>query len=477
MKNSSGSFGTRWEVPARRAYQEQVAARLRGLEQIVGDDRAPDQALLVIETVGDGLRMGEPLPRTVATWLKTLTVPSLAATLEEARAIIEGTDPALADSWPEPFHDPGPDSSHQHEAPDPALQWTVVQRDRAESLRVGLLRVCARKGLAPMDVPGFSEFLDAVEELDALLKQRLDREAAESLLGDRRWLLENDDWTRRLEEPRQAPEQAKQTKEAEGKAAAGAAAAEAIERGWQVASVPCSLWPPEEAVTAYAVHGKLAPWVEGMARDNAAFRQQLLDTLDALIALDAKVALRPRLFLEWEPSKASLLHKQPKLPELKIPLRVLPEVQLAAADRERGRELGGILPSALGPALAAFPGGATLRASWGVRPAGQGAGESENRGRELLLVVHPLGRLYPVKADATLYGYPDRVELRVVAEQGTLARVEFGSGSASGPGPNGVWVVTATREAVGDSVRLCVADTRGEKFEVLLKLEAVGSDR
>jgi hypothetical protein len=251
---------------------------------------AVDPALLAtpLARIGDALRLGLKVPAPVMQWALGLKLGDLAGALGAVRGEVR--------TWSLP--EPGAVVED-----DPTLAFAVRRRDEAESVQIGVLRLCLPKGIVPGALEGFAALRAALADFDARLHVVVSRSRVEELLGARAALLGARSWTAGLrEEPAEA--------------AAGEGRLE-----WNEAML--SAPPSDEVVTRYVSDGALARYVEGFAAKSRAFAEELAAVIDGLLEQRESVGLAAR---RWRKHAAGF-------PVVSDPasLPVRPALRLAAA--------------------------------------------------------------------------------------------------------------------------------------------------
>lgn len=230
-----------------------VRAHLEALEAAELDD-AGAFALFALAAAGDAIRIGVALPPRLSRWLGGLSRQKLTAL---CALVVEELDQTLV---------PGAD--------DPLFEPAVAARDRAESVRLGALRVCVGQRWIPYDIDGYRQLREACGRFDAALFAQANHEAIALALGDRTWLDDGPRWYDAAPTPAEEP-------------ALDESAAPAV---------PLSA-PPIAIVAAYLTEGHHHRWVENVAQHDEDFALKLEATIEAGFALDEPISLAARSWL------------------------------------------------------------------------------------------------------------------------------------------------------------------------------------
>lgn len=316
-----------WEFSAVLALHEVTEAALGALAQpgaLVPFDIV--RASIALEQIGNALRLSLAVPAALARWLDELTGAQLTAVVAPVRAELDGL-PAVAAA-----------RRAEH-----LLEEIACARDRAESVKLGVTRACVARGMAPIGVAGFDEFLAAIDVVDRDLAA-VDRTALARALGDRRWLSLATDWTT-------------------GRPATDGREGIAMPVPACPDNLPTSLAPPSAAVLAYAQRGQLSRWVEGAAARSVAFGDGLAAAIDDLIDASEPIALIAR---RWRMARSNVGELAPIEQLVRLAVRPRATVHAAgetAADAAAPVEvlLGQLCPIAAEGRLLAYPDAVELR--------------------------------------------------------------------------------------------------------------------
>lgn len=244
-----------WSDPAReliRAETQAALAAIAGADLEAGAGLEAWRMAQIIEWIGDGVRLGVPVPVALRRWLEKRPAAELHAVIEVAHQAA-GELPAFTSP-------PEPDDGY-------LVEEATRGRDRAESLKVGILRACVARGVAPVTLAGFGAWCERLREAERSFAV-VGREVVLATLGSRRWMLEHDDWTATLASRGLDPDEA-------------SAPGELAPTDDEAAAVGAVL-PPPSAVVAYVTRGVLARWIEKVADADAEFATLLEDAIDDL---------------------------------------------------------------------------------------------------------------------------------------------------------------------------------------------------
>jgi hypothetical protein len=265
-------------IPMTEAALDALAEGLREGEH--------DESLVdaVVERVGDGLRAEVPLPQAVRAWFKRCALIDLGGVLRRTAERLNST--AL------------PASTEDFDT----LARCVGERDRAESVLVGVRFACARAGHPLEKVRGLEEVFGHVATIDAHLRERFTRDRVEDALGMRLALLDEQGWTSPLRER------------------VGDAEADAAEPRWKwPASVHAIPRPADATVARYVERGEHAKIVEACAAEDAGFADTLAETIDAFRFTKQPISFLARL---WEQQRASARRQPAREAPVVVPLRL-----------------------------------------------------------------------------------------------------------------------------------------------------------
>lgn len=242
------------------AFVLMTQAALESLSEGLQDGvRETDRIDMLLERAGDGVRAGLALPASVRRWVEHLALGELGGSLERA---VERLG-----ALPLP-RDPGDLD---------ALIPCVRERDRVESIVVGIQRACFGSSRFVADVPGAEAALVLLEQVDAALGERVGRSTVERALELRIALLGEDGWTARLPLSEDIVDDASFRVE------------------WPTGSVVVR--PSESHVAAYVDMGRHASSVEAFAAYEPGFAEVLEKTIDAFRTTGQQVSLVAR---RWE---------------------------------------------------------------------------------------------------------------------------------------------------------------------------------
>lgn len=265
-------------------------AALRGIGDSLGPGPVPAHLLPTpLARIGDALRLGIEIPRSIRQWSDGLSRPELQGALA---ALIDETT-----TWT------FPEGESADRTDDPSLSFIVRRRDETESVRHAVRRICLPKQLDPYDLGEFAELESVLVALDGTMGSLLSRADVGRLLGTRAAM--NPTWADGFQERRDSD---------------GDEGATRAEEGWPEA-IRHSI-PSDEVITRYATRGTMSRYVEGVAAVNELFAGDLAACIDALLAAREDVAVVAR---RWR--------KRARVAPSSNPLRfaAIPPLRLAAA--------------------------------------------------------------------------------------------------------------------------------------------------
>ncbi|MCC7539839.1 MAG: hypothetical protein IT379_26695 [Deltaproteobacteria bacterium] len=268
-------------------WRQRVASSLDALaEAPLGAAGEPAELLVILERIGDALRMSLPLPEALRDWCRERDARQVAGAI---RALV-----AEVDSWWLP--------GGRAEPSDDAFAFILRRRDAAESVKIGLVRVCISARLMPIELEGYDELIRRLDVFDQALESRVSRCAVEDWLEERAEMLGERPWTSRL------PDEL------------GAAAPEMAE----ASSLPVPADVSDATATSYITDGAYSRLVELAASRNSAFANDLATTIEAVRDAHECVSLVARRWLRNHQAAAA-----GSAPPVLLP--VLPRIRLAAA--------------------------------------------------------------------------------------------------------------------------------------------------
>lgn len=251
--------------------QRSIEDALRELERV---PRAPWDAAfaaMVVEPIGDALRLELPVPTALLEWIEGWTARELD---EVATLIRAGLDRARV---PPSFED---------DLDLAALADVVRRRDLAESARLALQRASlGRTRRIPLTaLPELRGLAEQLHVLDELLAKTAAPELLDAVLEDRRPLSLGRPWPSHLHAP--APSTQAELRDTS-----------TLDLG-ALGPAPAELGPPDEVVANYVARGSHRSWVEGFAalESTGELARRLLETIDAFLdpAIDEPVSLVAR---------------------------------------------------------------------------------------------------------------------------------------------------------------------------------------
>lgn len=325
--------------PAFEATCAEVTAALAALaargDVLEGSD--PERIAQIVEWIGDGLRLGARIPATLARWLDERTVRELEQVIEIRQRDLEELPTFVRPAEPDD---------------DYLVEHAARGRDRAESLKIGLVRACIGRGIAPITLQGFGRWCDVLEGM-APSFAALGREATLAGLGNRRWMLVSDDWTSALPSLEVVSEQ-------EPPLSDEAESARAVH-------------PPPAAIVAYAARGGLARWIERVADADPAFAELLEGAIDDL-RVEPMQSLAAQRWLARRRRQDAIGYM------LRPPRQARASTQASAGEREPiEARLGRLHPVAADARLLGYPDAIELRVT-----ADRGAVRSVQLGDQLV---------------------------------------------------------------------------------------------
>lgn len=237
-------------------------AALQGVGEALGPGQVlPGLLLTPLARMGDALRLGVELPRSIRRWSDALE-----------RRELQGALAALLDetaAWTLPI------GLSAAPIDDPGLTFVVWRRDEAESVRHAVRRICLPKQLDPFELAEFATLETVLVALDRAMGALLSRADVGRLLG-----------TRAAMEPAWADGfqgRAEGSQEERGAFA---------EERWRE-SIQESV-PSDELITRYVTRGAMSRYVEGVAAANTIFAGDLAACIDALLEAREDVGLIAR---------------------------------------------------------------------------------------------------------------------------------------------------------------------------------------
>lgn len=245
----------------REHFELTVELALEGMADHLPDPFEAEKGGSIAEGLGYGIRLGISLEPRVRRWLEELSPGQLDQILDEALGILAG-------------------------AVDATLSRAATARDRAESVRVAVLRSCVAKGGSPIEaLARWGAFLDELARVDSALRARASRTEIEDALGEARCsLLCESDWTSQFETGAEDAGEQPEDLDLEG------------------LEVPLGASPPDSVVAAYVENGEHAAWVEGVADRREEFARELASVIEAFREMDEPIGLVAR---RWEARKTS----------------------------------------------------------------------------------------------------------------------------------------------------------------------------
>lgn len=246
----------------RTTVEASVRAAIEALAGQLPAEWSAESGELILERIGDALRLGLEIPAELRGWLRN----RLPGELSEVTSQVQDRLGSLSL--------PGKD--------DDALQSLVEKRDRAESIATAAIRHCIDQQLAPAQQDWCSAFLSSLELLDGRLSKRVSRYEVEDALGARAWLASEGSWTNRLS-----------NREAAAPHEADTAGRPALADNLPLAGHR----PPDQAVASYLEHGDQRIWVEGCAARNPELAQDLASLVEMMRNAGDPVSFVARL---WE---------------------------------------------------------------------------------------------------------------------------------------------------------------------------------
>jgi len=232
---------------------------LDSLETWIGSAKHDDPEIvdLVLERCGDATRSGLSLPSTIRKWLCTLGTEAL--------------DAALARDHDRLSNAPTPDGPDDLEM----LEVFVCQRDRSASVLTAARFASILTGLSLRDLPTADMTRLLHDNVDGLLGGNFSRRVIESVLGQRRALVGDNDWTAALREDFE-PVSDVPVLTLSGEAHLSFAS------------------PSDETVYVYVKDGRHAALIEPVAGKSPAFAEEMAAVISTLREAGEKVSLCAR---------------------------------------------------------------------------------------------------------------------------------------------------------------------------------------
>jgi hypothetical protein len=302
-----------------RTPGEEFETALEGLTGTLGAPEAVEASLLalLLERLGDVLRLGAPPPDALRAWCRALGQEALRGAVGIVAREVKG--------WPRPA---------PVVAGGEAIAPVIRRRDAVESAMVALSWIRLAHGWETSDIEGLDACLELVARYDQALATVADRDAVEVLLGDRACLLGTHGWLATLPE--------------------GVVQAGAPEVITLLPEVALDGSPSDRVVQEYLGHGTWRHHVEGLAARSPAFAAELAACFDTLAEMKEERSLVARL---WRAQLGSAPAASPTTYEVDSSF-----FALAAAGHDEGAPEGQLI--ALGP-LPDFPAEASLEVSAG----------------------------------------------------------------------------------------------------------------
>ena len=227
-------------------------AALRGIGDSLGPGPVPAALLPTpLARIGDALRLGIEVPRSIRRWSDGLSRQELQGALA---ALVDETG-----TWT------FPEGESADPTDDPSLAFIVRRRDETDSVQHAVRRICLPKRLDPYELAEFAELETVLATLDGTMGALLSRADVGRLLGTRAAM--DPTWADGFQE------------RGEGSREEPAAPAE---EPWPD-SIRESV-PSDEVMTRYATRGAMSRYVEGVAAVNEIFAGDLAACIDALLA-------------------------------------------------------------------------------------------------------------------------------------------------------------------------------------------------
>ena len=271
------------------SFHAHTAAALDGLRGVPLADLEPGALLGALVVVGDAVRLGIEVPPQVMRAAEALSENVFRAAFG---ALLDETS-----TWSLPT-EPRP------QAEEPGYEWSIRQRDEAESVVVAARRVLTPQGILLDGLEEARAFESVIRLLDFTCGGRRGREDAEQALGERIVLATPGSWLEQLPELVQ------------GDTPGDVSEDRALESAMTTA-------PSDEYVDAYIARGELVRTVEGAALRSASFAEELEAMIEAGMACRSTVGIVARRWLRSRRASTGPLS-----------LAVLPKLRLAAADED-----------------------------------------------------------------------------------------------------------------------------------------------
>lgn len=255
-------------APDDHSARARTVASLEGLRGVRTDALDAGALLVVLNVLGDALRLGVPIPSPLWRPLDGVGIEKL------GQAFVN----LLAEAGTWRFPAPG------NEDDEAVFRWSIQRRDEVESVVLGARRLLLARGTT----------LDDVEEwraLDAVLRLRdvtsggaRGRAEIEEALGERAAFATGTSWVANLPElDDRAEERPAGRREADG------------------GELPTSP-PSDEAIESYLRLGHRAASIERLASNEAAFAEELEAMIDAALEVGMSVGLVAR---RWRRSRSA----------------------------------------------------------------------------------------------------------------------------------------------------------------------------